>query len=401
MQMFSFDGNTLEEIHGWMQEGRGLDGIVPAIEALSGLAKDLDNSMESLRRALTEIGAWVGPAGDGADGATGRAGEWVVVTTPQVTDTAQSTDGVASGFMSTKARMPSPAEAELTDGERSVISAVPILGPMLDRQKADEKRDRVTNEARQRMLDWQDGAYESVNAVQPLPPVPQPAVDVAAPSRPQGSGTGGPDQTGLAGVRAAPFVPGQAAGPPQGSGGAVPSGPPAAAGPQPPPGSSRPVVPAPQAAITAPGAQVPSTAGRAGGEGVPLLPFPATGGGAGDTAGRRRAYGPGVFDAEEIARSRGGSGAGGGTGRGGVLGAAPGEPANRRSLAGGAAVEAEEHAGRRSTATTSGRAGSIMQPAVGNARDEEDTEHSDKYAVKSDEYFAGDPHRVAPPVIGG
>ena len=42
-----------------------------------------------------------------------------------------------------------------------------------------------------------------------------------------------------------------------------------------------------------------------------------------------------------------------------------------------------------------------MQPAVGSARDEDDQEHTDKYAVESDEYFVGEPHRVAPPVIGG
>ena len=53
MRTFSFDGSTLEDIQAWMQEGRGLDGIVPAIEALSGLAGDLENSMESLREALT------------------------------------------------------------------------------------------------------------------------------------------------------------------------------------------------------------------------------------------------------------------------------------------------------------------------------------------------------------
>src|SRR5262249_24938046 len=137
METFSFDGNSLDEIYRWMHEGKGHDGIQPAIEALSGLAKDLDNSMESLRTAVMAIGAWAGPAGDGANEATRQGGEWVVVTTPQVTDSAQSAGGAASAFISTKTRMPSPAEAKLTDGERSMLSAVPILGPMLDRQKAD------------------------------------------------------------------------------------------------------------------------------------------------------------------------------------------------------------------------------------------------------------------------
>ena len=156
MRTFSFDGNTVEEIHEWMHSGRGLDGIQPAIEALGGLARDLESSMESLRVALTAIGAWAGPAAEGATSATHQGREWVVVSSPQVTDSAQSTDGVASGFVSTRSRMPSPAEAELSSGERSVLSAVPIVGPMLDQQLADQKRDRVTNEARQRMRDWQD-----------------------------------------------------------------------------------------------------------------------------------------------------------------------------------------------------------------------------------------------------
>lgn len=419
MQTFLFDGNSLEEIHQWMHEGQGVDGIQPAVEALSGLAKDLDNSMDSLREALTKIGAWVGPAGEGANEATRQGGEWVVTTTPQVTDSAQSTDAVASAFVSTKARMPSPAEAELTDSEKSIFSAVPILGPMLDRQKADEKQDQVTNEARQRMQDWQDSAQEWVNAVQPLPPVPQPVVDVAAPQQSPGSGVGGVSMTEVATAQVASLPPGMvAAGPvPSGSGGPAPSGlsgpPPAVASPL-PPGTGRPALPVPQPpAVTPPGGQVPP-AGRVPGGGMPIFPLPVVGGAAGDTAGRRRAYGPGVFEAEEIARSRGGSGGtiargglGGGAGavanRAGVLGAAPDEHANRGAAGSGPAAEADEHASRRGATAGSGRAGSgsIMQPAVGSARGEEDSEHSDKYAMRSDEYFAGDPHRVAPPVIGG
>jgi len=390
MRTFLFDGNALEEIYGWMQHGRGLDGIMPAIEALRGLARDLEQSMDSLERALTAIGAWVGPAGESADGATRQGREWIFVSTPEVAGGAESTDGVASGFVSTRSRMPSPAEAELTDGEHSVVSAVPIIGPILDRQRADEKLDTVTNEARQRMADWQDTAQESVAAVQPLPPVPQPVVDVAPPWF-----QGGPDHTALAGMQ--PGLPATAQSPPvmNGPGPSGPTSPPAPA-----PGGGRPVLPAPQpSSHTPPIAPAPPAVGRQPAAGVPILPFPGLGLDRGDAAGRRRAYGPGVFDAEEIARSRGG----GGPNAKGVLGGTAEDGPNRGAAAKGLATQpAEEPARGRGVPSrgTTGQ-GSIMQPAVGGVRREDDAEHSDKYAAKSDEYFAGDPHRVAPPVIGG
>ncbi|HEY0636318.1 MAG TPA: hypothetical protein VGD67_01610, partial [Pseudonocardiaceae bacterium] len=71
---------------------------------------------------------------------------------------------------------------------------------------------------------------------------------------------------------------------------------------------------------------------------------------------------------------------------------------------GGMPVDGDEARGRGAGAGAAGRGagqGSIMQPAVGGARDEDDQEHTDRYAVESDEYFVGDPHKVAPPVIGG
>lgn len=405
MRSFSFDGNSLEQIYGWMQQGHGVDGIRPAIDALSGLSRDLEKSMDSLRDALIRIGAWEGTAGDGAMDAHRQGDEWVVATTPQVTGSAESTDGVATGYVATKARMPSPEEAELTTGERSLLGSVPIIGPLLDRQKADEKRDQVTNEARQRMRDWQDDAQSSVGAVQPLPAVPTPAVDVAPP-RPVGTATiPGPVQTEQAGVQAAaPPLPPQAGGPPS-TGGPVPvvsgSGP---GVPQPAPSSGPRFGAAPPLPPAAPPVtQVPAPAAPRGGVGVPLLPLPLTGSTGGDEAGRRRAYGPGAFNAEEIARSRGGAGAG--PGRPGVLGAPPDE--GRPGAAGKGAVPAgEEATTRRAAAGASGAAGrgaagSLMQPAVGGTRGEEDGEHTDKYAEKSDEYFVGEPHRVAPPVIGG
>jgi len=411
MRTFSFDGNTLEQMHGWMQQGQGIDGIQPAIDALSGLSRDLENSMDSLRSALTAIGVWAGPAGDSADGATRQGEEWVVVSTPQVTDGAQSTDGVASGFVSTRSRMPSPAEAELTDGERSVASAVPIIGPLLDRQRADEKRDQVTNEARQRMRDWQDGAQGSVDAVQPLPPVPQPAVDVAPPRPGGGVVITGPDQTHVAGGSSPAVAPPPAGGPPPVPGAGNPPpvvGNPPGAG-TPPIGGRPPVVVAPQPPVVAgpgPGPVQPLPPARPLTPGVPILPMPLGGPGGGDTSGRRRAYGPGAFNAEEIARSRGGAGAA----KGGVLGGVPADDgAHGRGTAaarGGAGVplDGDEHARGRAGAAGAGArpgSGSIMQPAVGGSRGEDDQEHTDKYAVESDEYFVGEPHRVAPPVIGG
>lgn len=137
---------------------------------------------------------------------------------------------------------------------------------------------------------------------------------------------------------------------------------------------------------------------------------------AGTAPGRRRAFGPGMYSAEEIARARGGAGLKGAAGLTGV--SEPGGAAGPKSAASGG----PEAAGRTAAKTTigpvaeggpagargpagaaSGRGGgSLMQPAIGaGGYGEDDSEHSDKYADKTDEHFTEGIQRVAPPVIGG
>lgn len=399
MRRFRFDGTSLQQIHGWMHGGAGIRGIATAVENLQGMAEDLKESQASLRRALQEIGVgWEGTAATGADGSVNESETWTVEATPVVADSTASTRSVGYDFQATRSRMPTPQEAELTTLEHVVASSVPIVGPVVDRALADAKLDRVTNEARQRMEEWQTSANASVGSVQPLPPVPQPVVD-AAPTQAAATQTVSPPGGGRP-VAVTPTVPGPAVGGggPSGFGGS-PVPPPV----QPPGGfpSSPPVSPSP---IGQPPVQ-PIAPGRpAGGPGV--LPMPIGGiGPTGTAEGRRRAFGPGMYSADEISRARGGAGAaakGGAAADGPESGSRPtGRTAGGALAPGGAArgAAAEGGVGRGSA----GRgAGSLMQPAIGaGASGEDDLEHSDKYADKTDEHFTDGIQRVAPPVIGG
>jgi hypothetical protein len=152
------------------------------------------------------------------------------------------------------------------------------------------------------------------------------------------------------------------------------------------------------------------------------MPVPIGGmGPAGTAPGRRRAFGPGMYSAEEIARARGSGGLKGAAGLKGVAepggaaglkGAAaparpPGQEAAGRTAAkgmAGAVAEGEAAGARGSARSAAGRGGGgLMQPAVGagGGHGEDDGEHSDKYADKTDEHFTEGIQQVAPPVIGG
>src|SRR5829696_3534368 len=134
MRQFRFDGTSLKQIHGWMLGGAGIRGIATAVENLQGMSEDLKESQASLQRALREIGVgWEGTAGAGADGAVDESGTWTVEATPVVADSTASTRSVGYDFQSTRSRMPTPQEAELTTLEHAVASSVPIVGPTLDR----------------------------------------------------------------------------------------------------------------------------------------------------------------------------------------------------------------------------------------------------------------------------
>lgn len=400
MRQFRFEGNSIEEIHGWMLRGAGVRGVATAVHNLEGLAKDLQHSQESLRKALQEIGVgWEGAAGDGAGSSVNESETWSVEATPVVDESTASTQSVGHDFAATRSRMPTPQEAQLSAAEHAAAQLVPIVGPIVDRALADARRDQVTNEARQRMEEWQQSANGSVDGVRPLPPVPQPVVD-AAPTNPVGADVVNPTGssrpvTSLPGGTP-PTSPGSP--PPLITGtppiGRVPGGPPL------PPGQTPPVGPNP--VVQPPIGQPPigQQPVRPGGPG--FLPLPLGGVGPGGTAeGRRRAFGPGMYSSDDIARARGTGGASS------LKGAAPDGPeATRAGLRAGPGAVAEGVPGRAAAAAASsaaGRGGSLMQPAVGGAgsRGEDDEEHTDKYADKTDEHFTDGIQRVAPPVIGG
>lgn len=429
MQWFRFDGTTIEEIYSWMNHGAaGVKGVTQAVDNLKGMAQDLRQSQESLRDALAEIGVgWEGTAGDVAGSSVNETQEWTAAATPVVESSTDSTQSLGDDFAQTRNGMPTPQEAELTTLEHVAAQSVPVVGPLVDQAWADAKRDQVTNEARQRMYQWQTAANDSVERVQPLPPVPQPVVDVAPTQAAAAEGIGATGSPG-------PAVSLPAAQTPVPPGGQPPQPLPAGGSPVVPgPGPGRPPVSPglppvspglPPASPGLPPAAGPGTVGQPpvgqparppSGQG--FMPVPIGGmGSAGTAAGRRRAFGPGMYSAEEIGRASGGAGLKGGVsepggtaglkGTAGPKGTASGGPeAAGRTAARTAAGPVAEGgpAARGSAGAAAGRGGgSLMQPAVGAAgHGEDDGEHSDKYADKTDEHFTEGIQRVAPPVIGG
>jgi hypothetical protein len=413
MQWFRFDGTSIEEIHSWMSHGAGVQGVTRAVENLEGMARDLKQSQESLRAALEEIGVgWEGTAGDSAGSSIGETETWSVAATPVVASSTDSTQSIGDDFAQTRNGMPTPQEAQLSTVEHVAAQSVPIFGPLVDRALADAKRDQVTSEARQRMNQWQASATASVESVQPLPPVPQPVVDVALTQAASAGAIGGTGSTGPVGSPSLTQVPVPPGGQPPAGGGSPlvpgPGRPPVSPGlppvspglPQTPPGGPGPIA---QPPVGQPG-RAPSGPG--------LMPVPITGVGPGGTApGRRRAFGPGMYSAEEIAKARSAAGTAAPKGAAGLKGAAePGaaaglkgqEAAGRAPAKGMAGAVAEGGpAGARGSAAGRG-GGGLMQPAVGaGSRGEDDGEHSDKYADKTDEHFTEGIQRVVPPVIGG
>jgi len=419
MQWFRFDGTSIEEIHNWMNHGAGVEGVARAVQNLEEMAKDLKQSQDSLRAALEKIGVgWEGVAGDEAGSSVGQTETWSLAATPVVESSTDSTQSVGDGFAQTRNGMPTPQEAELTTLEHTVARSVPLVGPMVDRAWADAKRDQVTNEARQRMNEWQASANDAVERVQPLPPVPQAVVDVAPTQAAAAETVSATGSAGPVGSLPAASVPAQPGGQPPASGGSpvvpgpgrppaspglppVSSGPPPAAGPgpvgQPPVGQPG------QPPIGQPG-RPPSGSG--------LMPVPIGGIGSGGTApGRRRAFGPGMYSTEEITGAKGGAGTPGlkgaaePGGAAGLKGAASGgqEAAAGRAAAKGMAGAVPEGGPAGARGSAAGRGGrGLMQPAVGaGGHGEDDGEHSDKYADKTDEHFTEGIQRVAPPVIGG
>ena len=384
MRPFRFDGTSLEEIHAWMQGGAGLRGVARAVETLEAMAADLRESQVSLQAALREIGVgWVGTAGAEAGGSVDESQLWSAEATPVVAGSTVSTQNVGDDFSATRSRMPTPQEAELTTIEHVAASSVPIAGPLVDQMWADLKRDHVTNEARQRMNEWQAAASASVGSVRPLPPVPQPVVE-AAPTQPAGTEA----LAGPGSARTVTTTSGQFAG-----AGPDPVARPVPAAPPLPPRSAPPVVP--PRAPSLPRAAQPQGQ-PAGGQGFVPLPFGGTG--PGTAQGRRRAFGPGMYSAEDIARARGGPEA---------RGVAPVDGPQARSAGrgpGGLPAEGPVRGGQEGAATRGGaRGGSLLQPAVGGggARGEEDREHSVRYTDLTDKHFTEGIQRVAPPVIGG
>jgi PPE family len=425
MERFRFDGTSIEEIHTWMHGGAGVKGIAHAVENLEGLAQDLQHSRESLRKALEEIGVgWEGTAGEGAGSSIDETATWTVAATPVVESSTDSTQSIGDDFAQTRTRMPTPQEAELTTVEHVVAQSVPLVGPLVDRALADAKRDQVTNEARQRMNEWQAIANDSVEGVAPLPPVPQPVVDVAPTQAAAAGAVSGTGSAGPAGSLPSTQVPVPPGGQPPAIGGSpVVPGPGGPVSPGVPPVSpgSPPVSPgvSPPGGSPGPVGQPPVGQPARPPSGPGFMPVPIGGiGPAGAAPGRRQAFGPGMYSAEEIARARGGAGLKGVAGAAadpggaaGLKGAASGgqEAAGRAAAKGtaGAVAEGGPAGARGSAAGATGPGASrggagLLQPAIGaGGRGEDDGEHSDKYADKTDEHFTEGIQRVAPPVIGG
>lgn len=392
---FDFSGVSLERIHAWMQVGDGGDSAREAAEAARGLTEDLHQSQERLGQVLAELDVeWEGTAGDWAAGSTHTMQTWAQDAGPLVTETGTASGEYAGGFTETKSRMPTPDEALLNDREQAIARAVPGIGAIVSKHLADQKRDQVTQEARQRMHEWQDRAADAVAKAQPLPSVPKPVVQIDAPPMPRAAEIDDPDRTGSAAVTpstpsapAPPNTPGP--GTPAPTPPSSPGGPPNVPAPVPPPPGGQ----LPPGTPGGPGA--PGTPTPAPRPGTPVVVPPPAGGGTGrgsSSGGRPPGYGRGVFIRDEIANARGAQ-----TGQPGQ----PGQP-GRGGAPGGTNTGGAPRAGTGAASAAGARGGGgILQPAAGRGTGgDEDKEHKSKYRNVTDEPFTEGIPKVAPPVIG-
>jgi len=379
------NGELANEIN-LLRGGAGSESFYTAVDALKSIATKLSETDQTLREQLNSIGVeWDSDASRDFSVVAKDQADYGAGADETMSESASAVD--AQGQVFSHARDVLPNSGDLAgDTQNNVVDDI---SSMLGHETDHAKQVKKTNEAREHTVttldNYSNQTSQNLDQYQSLPVPPHMELSAqpihhSSTTSAQGFGGGqnlAPSGSGPDGFNSNnPFVPGgnnsgQTPGVPGNPGGPVNPG---------LPGKQTGIGPVPNGP-----AQFPQTGGQA-----PFRPTP-------------------VFNSESALSAAIAAGTGGGAAAAGGD-SERGARAPRAALSGPEAEARAAAAGRNSLSSLSsvpeeqataarnaerlapkGRSsGSMMQPATGAARDEEDDEHVRKFAVESDDVFADD-----------
>lgn len=370
-----------------LRNGQGSEGLYRAASALMYLAQSLAKTDVTLRQELAKIGVeWQGQAAEGGTAATESASIYAEDAVKPVAGSAGGVDNQSDSFTHTRNSAPDSGTLRGPTEQSTVDQVAGFFGHTTDHARQVEATNAARDQAIADLNGYNASSQDALNRYRPLPVPPgmelnaQPVRDGTSVSSVGGFG-GGAGGIGPGGVPGGPGTGGVPGVPGAGGPFGLPGG-------APPPGANTGIGPV----GPTPGVPPAATPG--------VLP-----------GGLRPGMNP-LFMAETAAlMGAGGAGAAAGgaeqerLARGaGRAGGPPGSPAS--AAKGGVPVagvpDEEARAARnaeRFGAKPGRPTGSIMQPATGSARREEDEEHVRKYGIDSGDVF-DDERTVAPPALG-
>jgi hypothetical protein len=411
-----FEGHSLADKHGWTQQGPGAAELEKARAALAGFGGDLAVSEQMLRDAVRQLGGeWEGTAAERAGATMVAAAAWAGDSGGMTSQAGSTVEQQGTVVGDTRSKVPQPPDTSygfgdaMKDGAKTLFNAqtLGVFGVQTDAQQKIEAYRKADSAANTALYAYESTSRAHADAMPPLEQPPPITVDTAAPAAPpppppaHGGADQPPPRSGGGGSTGA-----------QGTdlpGGHTPSSPHTGGTPTSTGGGST--------STSDTGQQPPSIVRALGGgddharqdgsHGADLVAG-GLGLGAGVIAGGftlgdgMRGAGRGIGGGslgDLLGEGEAGSGSGSGGGKNGTAG---------RGAASGLGPLNTEEAEARAVArgaTGTGRAGGAgaMGPAVaggGRGRGEDDGEHTDRYAVDSDDVYVDDMPRVAPPVIG-
>ncbi|MFL6143404.1 MAG: hypothetical protein ACJ72N_16260 [Labedaea sp.] len=401
-----YDNQALAEQVDGLRNGAGSESLHNAARALIALAGGLAETDRVLREQLQQIGvSWQGQAADGGTAATKQASVFAEDAVTPVGESAKGVSNQSGSFAHTRNSAPDSGTLRGPTQLDGFDRFAGLLGHTTDHAKDVASTGAARDQAIAGLNGYQSASSSAIGGVQTLP-VP-PGVGLVT----QQSATGtqvGPVDGFHGGSGFTPGAPGQPPGAPgsapaPGGSGAAPllGGQPG--GPAPGPGPvGLPGQPGPRTGV---GPVLPLPTGLPvegapgfGPRAVPSLLVADAAAIAG--AGAQGAAVGATTEKDRLVRGRPGAGGapGGGVaeaereGRGG----APKSPLAQEPPEEARSVRNAEKFGARSPKPA---ASSILQPATGNAPDEEDGEHVRKYGVESADVFE-DYRPIAPALIG-
>jgi hypothetical protein len=393
------DNAQLAQVVTLLHQGPGASSTSEAADTLANIAQSLQQIDQTLRQQLQAIGVnWQSSAADLAQEMTTTASAYGGTATQAGSQAGNSMGSQGDAYSSAKHASATPADLQ-PFAQNKVARALTghSTDPIAELSQGAAARDQTVDA----LNNYRQSSQSNLSSYQPLPAPPSVTLSTTPPAgaaggmttvsafRPTGPSIGGPAPT--AGASLPPNAVGGANSPTPGFPGIGPGG-----GPLMPnvPGSTLPTNPAP-GPVTGPVTGVGSLPG----------PSPLNTAQAAQTAGNALS---GLVEDASI-----GAGIAGGGVAAGIAANAGRERINRNGPSVGGAFDDEEHnppvnralaaldEEEAAAARAAGASGqpTLMEPAVGGGKGEDDKEHVTRYVLDSGEMF-GDDRMVTPAVLG-